>query len=376
MSVAAVMPSFANCHSHVFHRALRGRGTSGRHFWAWRERMYATAAALDPESLHELARWTFREMRLSGISSVGEFHYLHHGPDGRPYDDPNAMGVAVIEAARDAGLRICLLDACYLQSGFDAPTEGVQVRFDDGSAERWAERVADLHARYAGVPDVVVGTAIHSVRAVGTADLPTVVDALPDAPLHVHVSEQVRENEECLQATGRRPVGLLADAGAWSPRTTAVHAVHLEPDEIAVLAESGATVCLCPTTEAELADGIAPSVALQDAGVPITLGSDSQTVIDPFLEARALDAHERLTSGRRDGWPHDRLLEAATLAGHRSLGLPPGPTVTVRRSVRTAGGTLPLGSATAADLVPPDDLDPDEVGARLHRVIEDLAARS
>ena len=257
------MRSFANCHSHVFHRALRGRA-GGDTFWSWRDDMYALAGVLDPDLLHRLARATYAEMRLAGIDAVGEFHYLHHQPDGTPYDDPNAMGEALIAAAREVGLRICLLDTCYTTA------EGTQRRFDDGDAERWAARVDDLVARHGDAEDVVIGAAIHSVRAVPREQLPVVAAALPDAPLHVHVSEQPAENEACLAATGLTPVALLAEAGVWTSRATAVHATHLTDDDIGILGSAGSFVCFCPTTEADLADGIGPSVPLRDAGARLT----------------------------------------------------------------------------------------------------------
>src|SRR5699024_577839 len=196
-----LLPGLANCHSHVFHRALRGRThAGGGTFWTWREQMYALAAALDPDLLHRLARAAYAEMAAAGTTAVGEFHYLHHRPDGGSYEEPNAMADAVIQAARDVGIRIALLDACYLSSGFDEPPQGVQRRFDDGDATRWADRVQALHARYASAADVVVGAAIHSVRAVPADQLATVAQWAHGhaAPLHVHLSEQPAENEQCL----------------------------------------------------------------------------------------------------------------------------------------------------------------------------------
>jgi formiminoglutamate deiminase len=367
------MRAFANCHSHVFHRALRGR-TGGASFWTWRDEMYALAAVLDPDLLHRLARATFAEMRLAGIDAVGEFHYLHHQPDGRSYDDPNALGESLVAAARDAGLRICLLDTCYLAGGFSEPTQGVQRRFDDGDAERWAARVHDLAGRHAGAEDVVIGAAIHSVRAVPRGQLSTVANALPEAPLHVHVSEQSAENEACLAATGLTPVALLADAGVWTARTTAVHATHLTDADVTILGQAQAFVCFCPTTEADLADGIGPSVALRDAGARLTLGSDGHTVIDMFAEARAVELHERLASGRRGAWTAAQLWDAATSTGHASLGLAAERSIELAASVRTAGSDEPIWSATAADVVPPD-LDPDEVAADLAAAIDECWSR-
>ncbi len=313
------LPGLANCHSHAFHRALRGRthdvdpaGERGS-FWTWREQMYAVAAGLTPDSYFELAREVYAEMRATGITAVGEFHYLHHQPDGTPYDDPNEMGRALLAAADDAGIRIRLLDTCYLAAGFGRAPEGVQVRYSDGDAHRWADRVAVFD-------DPRVGAAIHSVRAVPREQLKVVVEAAAGKPLHVHLSEQVAENDACLAATGLTPTQLLAEAGALGPRTTAVHATHLTDDDIALLGESGTNVCFCPTTERDLADGIGPARRLHGAGATLTLGSDSHAVIDLFEEMRAVEMHERLATQQRGHWSALELLAAATYDGHRSLG--------------------------------------------------------
>jgi formiminoglutamate deiminase len=368
------MRAFANCHSHVFHRAMRGRAV-GDSFWSWRDDMYTLAAVLDPDLLHRLARATYAEMRLAGIDAVGEFHYLHHQSGGAAYEDPNAMGEAVISAAREVGLSICLLDTCYLAAGFDQKTDGVQRRFDDGDAEQWASRVHDLAARHDDELDVVIGAAVHSVRAVPREQIPVVADALPDAPLHVHVSEQPAENKACLAVNGMTPVALLDDAGVWTARTTAVHATHLTGGDVRILGGSGAFVCFCPTTEADLADGIGPSVALRDAGARLTLGSDGHTVIDMFAEARAVELHERLASGRRGSWTADQLWDAATTTGYDSLGFDASGTIELEPTVRTAGSDETLWSATAADVVAPPDLDPAEVAHDLAAAIDECWSR-
>ena len=362
------MDAFANCHSHAFHRALRGRA-GGDSFWSWRDDMYALASVLDPDLMYRLARATYGEMRLAGIDAVGEFHYLHHQADGVPYDDANAMGDALITAARDVGLRICLLDTCYTKA------EGVQRRFDDGDADRWADRVRDLASRHVDETDVVIGAAVHSVRAVPRDQLKVVADALPEAPLHVHVSEQPAENEACLAATGMTPVALLAEAGVWTVRTTAVHATHLTDDDVRTLGDAGSFVCFCPTTEADLADGIGSSVALRDAGARLTLGSDGHTVIDMFAEARAVEMHERLASGRRGAWSAAQLWDAATTTGHASLGFAAGGSIELETSVRTAGSNETLWSATAADVVPPPDLDPADVAHDLAVAVDECWSR-
>lgn len=371
-------PAFANCHSHAFHRALRGRRPRGADFWGWRDGMYAVAAALTPDDYHRLARATFAEMRLAGYEWVGEFHYLHHGPDGVPYADPNAMAEAVIEAAREVGLHLCLLHTRYARSGFaGAELDPVQRRFVDADLDAWQQRTLALAERYADDPLVVIGAAIHSVRGVPAEEFAEIAGTLATAPLHVHVSEQPAENADCLAATGRTPVQLLAEAGVWNERSTAVHATHLSDDDVATLGAAHARVCFCPTTEAELADGIGPSVALRDAGAVITVGSDSNTVIDGFLEARNLAMHERLATGRRDGWTADQLWAAATTDGRASLGF--GSADALRRelhpAVQTAGVSEPLWAASAAQVVPPDDLDPEQIADDLDAVIDELWSR-
>ncbi len=267
------LPGLANAHSHAFHRALRGRTHGGRgDFWSWREQMYAVTDRLDPDSYLALARAVYAEMALAGITCVGEFHYLHHGPGGTPYDDPNAMSAALVEAAAHAGIRLTLLDTCYLTASVDGqPLAGPQRRFGDGDALRWADRVAAFtpdgaHAR--------LGAAIHSVRAVPAEQLATVAGWADrrDAPLHVHLSEQPAENDACRAVHGRTPTGLLADHGVLGRSTTAVHATHPTSADLNLLGESRTGVCLCPTTERDLADGIGPARRMADAGSPAQPG--------------------------------------------------------------------------------------------------------
>ena len=354
-----VLPGFANAHSHAFHRALRGRThAEGGSFWSWREQMYALASVLDPGSMYRLARAVYAEMVLSGFTAVGEFHYLHHGPGGQPYDDANLMGEALRAAASDAGLRLTLLDTCYLTGGIDQPLQGAQLRFGDGTAGAWAARMADL----SGDATTRVGAAVHSVRAVPAADLETVAGALPDAPLHVHLSEQPAENEQCLVAYGCTPTRLLHEHGALSERTTAVHATHLTDDDIGLLGGSRTASCFCPTTERDLADGIGPARRLADAGSPLCLGSDQHAVIDPFEEARGLEAHERLSSLQRGRFAPAELVDALTWQGHAAIGWPEAGRIAVGAaadflavatdSVRTAGGRAEqvVFTATAADV--------------------------
>ena len=321
------LPGLANCHSHAFHRALRGH-TQAEHgtFWTWREQMYELAGELTPERYFALAVEVYAEMRAAGITAVGEFHYLHHQPDGTPYDDPNEMGKALLAAADEAGLRIRLLDACYLAAGFGQDPEGVQRRFSDGDAHRWAERVEAFG-------DDRVGAAIHSVRAVPRDQLGVVAGwaQTRDVPLHVHVSEQVAENDACEDVYGLTPTQLLAEEGVLGPMTTAVHATHLTETDVRLLGEARAFVCLCPTTERDLADGIGPSRFLRDAGARLTLGSDSHAVIDLFEEMRAVEMHERLATQERGHWAAADLLRAATAEGHASLGFTDAGLIAVGR---------------------------------------------
>ena len=346
------LPGLANAHSHAFHRALRGRTQrrSGT-FWTWREQMYAVAQRLDPDSYLALARAAYREMVLAGITTVGEFHYLHHQPDGTPYDDPHQMGHALVEAARDAGLRISLLDTCYLSSGFGAPPEGVQVRYSDGDADTWAARVSDLAGHHHGDEQVVVGAALHSVRAVPAEQMPTVVEAARGRPLHVHLSEQQRENADCTAAYGATPAQLLADHGVLGPLTTAVHATHLTADDVRHLGDTRTHACFCPTTERDLGDGVGPSRALHDAGSPLTLGSDSHAMVDLFEEMRAVELDERLSSQCRGHWTAAELLTAGTATGHASLGFPDAGEIRVghRADLVTLDTPSPRTAGTGAD---------------------------
>lgn len=312
------LPGLANAHSHAFHRALRARTHDGvGDFWSWRDVMYAVAERLNPDSYLDLARAVFAEMALAGITCVGEFHYVHHAPGGTPYADPNAMGHAVTQAAREAGIRITVLDACYLAGGFGQDLTPYQRRFSDGDVGAWLGRVS----RFDPGPAAKVGAAVHSVRAVPARDIDLIAEwAARGAVLHAHVSEQRAENDACLAAHGKTPTALLHQAGAVASNFTAVHGTHLTAVDIDLYALNRATVCFCPTTERDLADGIGPASALRTAGVSLSLGSDSHAVIDLFEEARGVELDERLLTGRRGGLSAADLLAAATEAGHACLG--------------------------------------------------------
>jgi formiminoglutamate deiminase len=241
-----VIPGLANAHSHAFRRALRGRTHGGEagSFWGWRDHMYAVANRLTPDLYHALARATYAEMVMAGITAVGEFHYLHHQSGGQPYDDPNAMSEALVAAAADAGIRLTLLDTCYLHAGFGLAADGVQERFSDLDAMKWMARVEGYQPK-----DVVMGAAIHSVRAVDVDSARVVAMWARDKPLHFHLSEQPAENETCRDATGLTPTELLTEAGAVGPMSTAVHATHLTEGDMMLLGTANAYTCFCPTTE-------------------------------------------------------------------------------------------------------------------------------
>ena len=369
-----VLPGFADAHSHVFHRALRGRTHAvAGDFLSWRQQMYEVAGRLDPDSLLDLATAGYAELALAGVTCVGEFHYLHHQTDGRPYADPNVMAAALREAARRAGIRLTVLDACYLTGGMGVPVEGAQRRFADASAGAWAERVAALD----GDATTRVGVAAHSVRAVPPEDLLVVTAVAGGRPLHVHVAEQPAEVAECLAAHGRTPVELLDEAGCLGPTTTVVHATRVGDADVRRLGAAGVSACLCPTTERDLGDGLPPTGNLRAADVRLCVGSDQHAVVDLLEEARSVELHERLRTGRRACLRPGELVDALTANGHAALGWPqagrleagaPADLVAVRLdSVRTAGSDPGQVVMTAAAA----DVDTVVVGGR--QVVRDGA---
>jgi formiminoglutamate deiminase len=358
-----ILPGLANGHSHAFHRGLRGRThAAGGSFWTWREQMYALAARLDPDSYLDLARAVFAEMAQAGYTVVGEFHYLHHDQNGRPYADPNVMGKALIQAATDAGVRLTLLDACYLAGGLTAtghrPLDPIQTRFSDGDVDHWQARVSLLNDS----DQIRIATAVHSVRAVPADALNKIDKAAGERPLHAHLSEQPAENAATQAFYGRTPTELLDDHGLLGRRTTVVHATHLTDTDIKTLGRTQTSACICPTTERDLADGIGPARRLADAGSLLTLGSDQQAVIDPFEELCGVELHERLATGERGRFTPAELIMIASEAGYRSLGWSEGGRiadgaladfVVVRSdSVRTTGARPDqiAYAATAADV--------------------------
>ncbi len=344
----ALLPGFVNTHSHVFQRALRGhthRPLSRQDtFWTWRRSMYAEAQHLNPDTLYEKALTTYREMLGAGYTSVGEFHYVHHQPGGRPYDDPNAMSEAIIQAGRDAGIRVVLLMTAYAQSSFNQPPEEDQRRFCDVSVDAYLDRVEALRVR-----DIPIGVAPHSVRAVPEDWFRAIAGykQIHHLPLHVHADEQIVEIEQCQAVYGCTPIELLERFGALGTLTTIVHATHANATEIALLAQYGCVVCVCPTTEGDLGDGIAPYTELLATHIPLAIGSDSNTRIDPIEELRWAEYSARMRYQRR------RVLVADELAS-------PGPLLL---AYGTRCGAVALGLETGA-IVP--GMSADFVAVDLH----------
>jgi formiminoglutamate deiminase len=323
LALVAVVPGFVNAHSHAFHRNLRGRThDDGGDFWQWRTRMYAEAAALTPSGYGELATRVFTEMRDAGYTSVSEFHYVHHQTDGTPYA-AHDMEIALADAAAAAGIRLELLDTLYLRGGIGAPLAPEQLRFGDADVTAWLERWHSLRAALAAYPLATLGAAVHSVRAVAPADLSAVAAGLPpDVPLHVHVSEQPAENEQCVAAYGVTPTALLARHGLLTERLHAVHATHLTDEDIRLLGDAGATVVMCPTTEADLGDGIGPAPELLAAGASLAIGSDQNAVIDPWEEVARLELDQRLRLRRRGIFSPAQLWRAASGTDGLRVGAP------------------------------------------------------
>jgi formimidoylglutamate deiminase len=328
------IPAMVNAHSHAFQRALRGRGErpsskQDDDFWSWRTEMFSLAGALDPASMRAVALETYSEMVGAGYGVVGEFHYVHHQPDGTPYADPNEMAFAVAEAAVQAGLEIVLLPAAYHRGGWspdgDLPPAPGQQRFCDPDVETFLGRVDALREWAASRPGVGVGIAAHSVRAVPRSWLEAIASYSERHGVvrHVHASEQRRELAECQAENGCSPIELLGWTGFLGPAASVIHGIHVSSEDVALLASSGTTVVSCPTTEGNLGDGYLPAMAYAEAGVPLAIGSDSQVRIDPFEEARELE-----TGSRRERQLRSGLLAAfgdlwgeLCRNGSRSLGL-------------------------------------------------------
>jgi formimidoylglutamate deiminase len=368
----AMLPGLINAHSHAFQRVIRGRteyrtANSKDSFWTWREMMYSAATRLTPEDIYDASRMAFLEMALSGITAVGEFHYLHHGPDGSDYDDPNLLAKEVVRAANDVGLRIALLRVAYARSGYQTDPNPQQQRFIEKDAEVYLKNVeqliGDLDRDSSSTSEAAtmawVGVAPHSVRAVPLDYLKQVVRFADERelPVHMHVAEQQAEVSACIEEYGRSPVALLQTEGLLSERFTGVHMIHVTPKAIAMLADARAMICACPTTERNLGDGIVPADSFFKHGVRVALGSDSHPEIDLLEDARELEYHLRLQKMERavlastedDGLSAiaARLFACATISGAESIG--------------AGGGRLEPGRA--ADFFTVDLNDPSIAGA-------------
>ncbi len=356
-----LVPGFVNAHSHAFQRAIRGRseyrqpGRTSDDFWTWREQMYEAVSKLDPDQVEAISRMAFVEMALAGITSVGEFHYLHHPAAGGRYDDPDELAMRVAAAAEVAGIELVLLRVGYARAGFDRRPDPRQARFIDSSPEETLRSVDSIRSR-----GFKVGVAPHSVRAQPIEWLRALGAYAQEneLPLHMHLSEQPREVEESLAEHGLRPAALVDREGLVDARFTGVHGVHLIDSEVDALGAAGATICACPTTERNLGDGVVRARELLASGARICFGTDSQIEIAPLQDARALEYHLRLERLERavlgdpagDEAPDRlaaRLLECTAASGARSLGL--------------AAGRIAVGAA--ADLVSIDLDDPSIAGA-------------
>ena len=360
----AVLPGLVNAHSHAFQRVIRGRteyrtSQNKDSFWTWREMMYSAAERLSPEDVYDASRMAFLEMALSGITSVGEFHYLHHAPGGQSYDDPNLLAKQVVRAAQNVGLRIAMLRVAYARSGFETQPNPKQQRFIDGDPEIYLKHLDQLIADLDSPANAWVGLAPHSVRAVPLDYLRKIIEFGNDRnlPVHMHVAEQPAEISACIAEYGRSPVALLATEGLLNEHFTAVHAIHVSPKAVAMIAQARALVCACPTTERNLGDGVVPVDLYFQNDVRVALGTDSHVQIDLLEDARELEYNLRLqkmeravlspeTDQTRDALAA-RLFECATLRGSESIGSP--------------GGDLSEGHA--ADFFTVDLNDPSIAGA-------------
>ncbi|MFL5860271.1 MAG: formimidoylglutamate deiminase [Solirubrobacteraceae bacterium] len=368
MTRTARIPGMANAHSHAFQLDLRGAGErlgargAESDFWSWRTEMYRLASSHTPESMGEVGRRVYGQMAAAGYGGVGEFHYVHHRPDGTPYDEPNAMAIALAQAARDAGLEITLLPAAYHRGGWagsDSPPDRGQIRFCDPSVQAFLARIDALRSWAAGVDGVSVGVAAHSVRAVPAEWLEAIARYADEHGLvrHVHASEQRRELAECAAEHGCSPIELLHRTGFLGPRTSVIHAVHVSDRDVSLLAQTQSIVVTCPTTEGNLGDGILPGLRYRDAGVRLAIGTDEQIRIDPFEELREME-----TLARREGHTRFALLAAAdgdlwrqmVSNGRASLGLPGAPVAEIELDLDhadlagVAEGDLMLAIATCA----------------------------
>ncbi|MBV8807891.1 MAG: formimidoylglutamate deiminase [Acidobacteriaceae bacterium] len=338
----AILPGLVNVHSHSFQRAIRARtehrtSATTDTFWTWREAMYRAANLLSPEDVYHVARMAFLEMLLSGITTVGEFHYLHNEPDGTRYQDPNLLPMQVIRAAENVGLRIALLRAAYARAGWKKPENRGQARFITPNAETFisdTEALRSAVSKLSAAGGAWIGVAPHSIRSLPLEYLLRAAEyaRAEDLPLHMHAAEQPEEVEQCLEEHGLRPIELLDKHGVLDERFTAIHAIHVNGDEIASLGRGKVHVCACPTSERNLGDGVVPADRLMNSGPRICFGSDSNIQINLFEDARELEYHLRMQKLQRavlateseETRLAERLFQSATLRGAEALGVPVG----------------------------------------------------
>jgi formimidoylglutamate deiminase len=362
----AILPGFANAHSHTFQRLIRGRtetrGVGGDDFWSWREPMYRAALRIDAEEVYRVARMTFLEMVMAGTTTVGEFHYLHRAQDGSAYDDPNLLAKQIIAAADSVGLRVALLRVAYARAGYDLPPHPGQARFYESPRE-YLDNTAALAAELSGSERAWLGVAPHSIRAVPLAQLEEIVAWACDRnlPIHMHAAEQQAELAACRREYGATPVELLAQRGLLSAETTLVHAIHITDAEMDSLAAANSVICSCPTTERNLGDGIIDTAPAAERGIRFAFGSDSQAQIDPLEDARALEYHLRLQIQRRavldeiGGYKlSQRLFHYATVGGAEALDFDSGVLATGRPADFFAVNLddLSIAGNAPADLLP------------------------
>ncbi len=366
----AMLPGMIDVHSHSFQRTIRGsvesRKKAGPNFWSWRDAMYRAAGRFDPDELGTIARMAFLEMALVGITTVGEFHYVHRDRDGSAYDDPNEIGLQIVRAAEEVGIRIALLRVAYVRAGFNKPADPGQIRFIEPTAEEFLKNTDALRSELAGSEGQAwIGVAPHSIRAVPLGYLREITGwaRAETLPVHMHVAEQPAENAACIEEYGCTPFAMLNREGILDERFTAIHGIHVSADEIAAVSRANAIIGACPTTERNLGDGILPSDALMRAGVRIAFGSDSLTQIDPLENARELEYNLRLQKLERavldtidDSGLPQRLFDCATIHGAASVGAP--------------GGSLEVGRP--ADFFTVDLSDPSIAGSNSDELLASI----
>ena len=367
-----VIPGMANVHSHAFQWTFAGlsefRTVEQDSFWSWREQMYQSVERLSAEEYYERACQLYRMMLAAGYTEVGEFHYIHNQPDGQPYPDLACLASELVRAAVDTGIGICMIPVLYQRGGFDdRPLQGAQRRFQL-STDQLVSLCHNLQDQWGAEPGFRLGVAFHSLRAVNPEVIGSIVDLLdpllgPDGPIHIHVAEQLAEVQECEAVYGKRPVELLLDMAEVNGRWCLIHATHMTYSEMCRIADSGAVVGLCPTTEANLGDGLFPTVEFLEAGGKISIGSDSHVALDPFAELRLLEYGQRLTTHRRavlcdvDRSCGERLYREALEGGARALG-------------RATTGELAVGHP--ANLVVLDASHPVLAGCSPERILDRL----